>query len=150
MESHPTPTFNQIISTDYLAQNLFVMIFGPWVIYFIDTLIEKYSSVFMIGFAALCTPIGLFFFLRRQRAITSTFSHGREVAGRVVNIAKVGRNDFLVEYEYEFDGEIHQASNRVKPTDFSRRMRNGQSVNVMVNTQNPAIAFLKDMYLVYL
>jgi hypothetical protein len=148
MESRSTPTFFQIISTDYLAQNLFVMIFGPWVIYVIDTLIEKYSSIFMIGFAALCTPIGLFFFLRRQRAITSTFAHGREVAGRVVNIAKIGRNDSLIEYEYEFDGEIHQASNRVKPTDFARRLRNGKSVNVMVHAQNPAIAFLKDMYLV--
>lgn len=150
MESHPTPTFNQIISTDYLAQNLFVTIFGPWVIYFINTLIEKESSIWMIAFAALCTPIGLFFFIRRHRFISSTFAHGREVAGRVVNIAKIGRNDSLIEYEYEFDSEIHQASNRVKPTDFARSLRNGQSVNVMVNAQNPAIAFLKDMYLVTL
>jgi hypothetical protein len=150
MESRSTPTFFQIISTDYLAQNLFVMIFGPWVIYVIDTLIEKYSSIWMIAFAALCTPIGLFFFARRHRAISSTFAHGQEVAGRVVNIAKIGRNDSLIEYEYDFDGQTYQASNRVKPTDFARSLRNGQSVNVMVNAQNPALAFLKDMYLVTL
>ncbi|MBI5932744.1 MAG: hypothetical protein HY867_03465 [Chloroflexi bacterium] len=32
--------------------------------------------------------------------------------------------------------------------DFARALRNGQSVNLMVNSQNPAIAFLKDMHLV--
>ncbi len=35
-------------------------------------------------------------------------------------------------------------------TDFARSLRNGQSVNVMVNAPNPALAFLKDMYLVYI
>lgn len=35
MENHPTPTLYQIVSTDYLAQNLFVTIFGPWVVYFL-------------------------------------------------------------------------------------------------------------------
>ena len=146
----PIPTLYQIISTDYLAQNLFLTIFGPWVIYFIDSLLEKYTSILAIAFAALCTPIGLFFFIRRYRAITATIAHGHEVAGRVVSISKVGKNDSLIEYEYEFDGQPYQASNRVKPTDFARSLRNGQSVNVMVNAQNPALAFLKDMYLVYI
>jgi hypothetical protein len=39
-----SPTFFQIISTDYLAQNFFVMIFAGWVIYGIDALFEGHFT----------------------------------------------------------------------------------------------------------
>ena len=55
MESKLTPTFFQIIATDYFAQNLFIMIFGPWVIYLINFLIEAERVIFLIFIAALCT-----------------------------------------------------------------------------------------------
>lgn len=148
---NPTPTFMQIISTDYLAQNLFLLIFGPWVIFLVDSLLTKDPSIVLIIFAALCTPLGLYFFTRRYRAIMSTFTNGQETAGRIISVNTLStgekRKDYILEYEYTFEGQAYQHRNRVKKNDIARDLRNGQSVVLIVNAQDPNIAFIKDMYL---
>ncbi len=150
----PIPTFFQIISTDYLSQNLFVMTFGVWVIGLIDSLIEREWSLFIFAFAALCTPLGLFFFSRRYMMIRSAFQNGREVLGQIIKIITIGtgkrRGDFVFEYEYTFDEHMYQFRNRVKGIDQARLLKNGQFVKLMVNEQDPSYAFIKDIYLVYI
>lgn len=150
----PIPTLYQIITTDYLAQNFFVLIFGGWVIYAIDAFFAGQSTVFLLIFAALCTPIGVGTFYWRYQTIVSTFAFGHQITGRVVNIRTISagkkNQDYIIEYEYNFQGQTHQNRNRVKKNDTAQSLRTGQQVALIVNEKNPKIAFIKDMYLVYL
>ncbi|MBK9210389.1 MAG: hypothetical protein IPL71_19710 [Anaerolineales bacterium] len=77
-----SPTLFQIISIDYLAQNFFVMIFGGWVIYFIDAVFEGEFTRFLVIFAVILTALGLLTFFWRYRLITFTFLNGVEIEGK--------------------------------------------------------------------
>ena len=151
MEPRLTPTFFQIIATDYFAQNLFIMIFGPWVIYLINFLIEGERVIFLIFIAALCTLVGGVAFPWRYWTITSTFEHGVEIAGLIVDIHTVStgkkRKDYILDYEYDFAGQTYQYRNRVKKSSFARDLKNRQRVILLVNPGKPNIAFIKDIYL---
>jgi len=148
----PIPTFLQIISTDYLAQNFFIMIFGPWVIGLVDSLIEGEWSIIIFIAAAVLTPLGFFFFRRRLSMIGSAFQNGSEVLGQVFKITEIStgkrRKDFTFEYEYTFAEQVYQFRNRVKGTDEARQIKNGQFVKLMANEKDPSHAFIKDLYLV--
>ena len=151
MEPRLTPTFFQIIATDYFAQNLFVMIFGPWAIYLINFLIEGERVIFLIFIAALCTLVGGVAFPWRYWTITSTFEHGAEIAGVIVDIHTVStgkkRKDYILDYEYDFGGRTYQYRNRVKKNSFAHDLKNGQKVILLVNPNKPSIAFIRDIYL---
>ena len=148
------PTLFQVISTDYLAQNFFVMIFGGWAIYFIDALFTGGYAVFLLIFAAVCTPIGLGTFYWRYTLITSTFVHGTEIPGQVVEIEVIPtgkqRRDYIIHYEYRYQGELDRARNRVKTTNFAKSLRQGQSVALLLNESKPQVAFIKDLYIEFL
>ena len=149
-----SPTFFQIISTDYLAQNFFVMIFGGWALYFIDALFTGGYKTFLLIFAALCTPIGLVTFYWRYTLITSTFAEGSETFGKVIEIQTVStgkrRRDAIIHYEYSYAGQFYQYHNRVKGGAFVNALRPGQRVALLVNEKKPQVAFIKDLYIEFL
>jgi hypothetical protein len=149
-----TPTLFQIISTDYLAQNFFVMIFGGWVIYGVDALFEGHTTFYLFVLSLILTPLGLLTFYWRYQTILSTFAFGQEITGRVVDIKTIttGKRsrDYIIEYEYSYQGQAYQYRNRVKNNDTARSLRSGQQITLIVNEKNPKTAFIKDMYLVYL
>ena len=148
------PTFYQIISTDYLAQNFFVMIFAGWVIYFIDALFEGEYTLFLLIFALIATPIGLVTFYWRYNLITSTFIYGIETLGRVIQVDTIStgkkRRDYIIQYEYQHNGQMYQCRNRIKKNTFAKSLRQGQTVNLLMNEKNPDIAFIKDIYIEFL
>jgi len=148
------PTFYQIISTDYFAQNFFVMCFGGWVIYFIDGLFEGQRSLFLLVFAIICTPIGLATFYWRYNLITSTFVDGVEVTGEVTQIDTIStgrkRKDYVIDYAYEINGQTYQFRNRVKKNTFAKTLKRGQQVLLLVNSKNPNIAFIKNIYIEFI
>ena len=149
-----SPTLYQVISTDYLAQNFFVMIFGGWAIYFIDALFTGGYTTFLLILAALCTPIGLGTFFWRYHLITSTFAEGSEVTGKVIEIQTVStgrrRRDYIIHYEYSHQGQVYRSHNRVKATRAARSLRQGQSAALLVNASKPHVAFIKDLYIEFL
>jgi hypothetical protein len=146
--------FFQIISVDYLSQNFFVMSFGVWVIGLVDSAIEHEWSIFIFIVAALCTPLGLFFFSRRYGIIQSAFQSGREATGHILEVTTIstGRRskDFVFDYEYNFDGQTYQFRHRAKGTPESGVIKPGQSVTLMVNEKDPSSAFIKDIFLVHI
>lgn len=148
------PTFYQIISTDYLAQNFFVMIFGGWVIYFIDALFEGKATFFLLIVAALCTPIGLATFYWRYNLITSTFVNGIEIPGLVIQIDTIStgkkRKDYVIDYEYQLNGQTYQYRNRVKKNTFAKTLKAGQMVSLLVDEKYPHVAFVKDIYIEFI
>jgi hypothetical protein len=149
----PSPTFLRVLSTDYLAQNFFVMIFGAWVIYAIDAIFEGRAVFLLAIFAAICTPIGLILFFWRYRLIISTFENGMETSGRVTEISTIStgkkRKDYIIHYEYDLNGQKYQYSNRVKKNTHARMLQQGQQVNLLLHEKTPHIAFIKDIYLEY-
>lgn len=149
--SRPEPTLLQIISTDYLAQNFFVMIFAGWVIYFIDRLFEGHWTTPLAIFAAILTPIGLLTFFWRYRLIVNTVANGIEVIGRITHIDTIHtgkrRADHILYYEYGFQGKTHQYRNRVKKNAYAQALRQGQQVALLAHERTPHIAFIKDIYL---
>lgn len=141
-----SPTFFQIISTDYLAQNFFVMIFGGWAIFGIDALFEGHFTTALAIFAAILTPIGLLTFFWRYSLIVSTFANGVEITGRVTEIKSFDK-DQIISYQYEFNGQAHQYRNRVKKNAHAKALRQGQLVNLLAHEKTPQIAFIKEIYL---
>ena len=146
-----SPTFLHVISTDYLAQNFFVMIFAGWVIVAIDAIFGGRAAFFLVTFAAILTPIGLVTFFSRYRLIASTFANGTEITGRVTEINTISSGgkskDYLISYEYSLNGRIYHYRNRVKTNAFAKKLREGQRVNLLVHKKTPQTAFIKDFYL---
>ncbi len=141
-----SPTFFQIISTDYLAQNFFVVTFGGWVIYAIDAAFEGRATLFLAIFAAILTPLGLVTFFWRYNLIVSTFVNGAEIIGKVIS-ARTFAKDHVILYEYKFNEKVHQYQNRVKKNAYVKTLRQGQQVNLLAHEKTPHIAFIKEIYL---
>ena len=143
-----SPTFFQIISTDYLAQNFLVLIFGGWVIYGIDAVFAGRTTFFLAIFAAILTPIGLLTFFWRYRLITSTFINGIETTGQITKISLIEK-DQIIHYEYNFKGQNYQYHNRVKKNAYAQTLKQGQQVKLLAHEKTPHIAFIKNIYLEY-
>ncbi len=146
----PAPTFLQIIARDYLAQNYFAMIFSGWVVYLIDVLFKGNFTLFLFAFATILTLAGLVIFYLRYNLIVSTFSEGTEVTGQITDIRTfpAGKNaDYIIEYEYTFNGKKYQYKNRVKKNACAATLRQGQSVILLAHKKTPHIAFIKEIYL---
>lgn len=145
------PTLTKIISTDYLAQNFFVMIFAGWAIYFIDSLFEGEFSGFLLIFAVICTPLGLAAFSWRYNLIVSAFKNGVEITGHITQVQTIStgkrRRDYVIDYEYQFQGKTYQYRNRIKKNNFARTLKAGQGVTLLANEQKPQAAFIKELYL---
>lgn len=154
MNKYPTPTLFQIISTDYLAQNFFVMIFAGWAFYLIDPLFSGKTSTFLLIFALILTPIGLGTFYWRYNLIRSTIVNGVEVTGTITEIETIStgkrREDRILHYEYNINGQAYQYKNRVKKNTCASKLKTGQQVILLAHEKTPHIAFIKDVYLEYL
>jgi hypothetical protein len=140
------PGFYKIISTDYLAQNFFVMIFAGWIIYAIDSAFEGKSTFFLAIFAILLTPLGLLTFFLRYRLIKSVFENGKEISGLVTKVSSIA-NDLIIQYEYNFSGQKYQYRNRVKKNTYAQTLKQGQQEILLAQVNNPNIAFIKNIYL---
>jgi hypothetical protein len=149
-----SPTLFQIISTDYLAQNFFVMIFAGWAFYLIDPLFSGKTSLFLLILALVLTPIGLVTFYWRYHLIVSTIANGAEVTGRITEIETIStgkrREDRILHYEYNVNGQAYQYKNRVKKNTHARTLKQGQQITLLAHEKTPHIAFIKDIYLDYL
>jgi hypothetical protein len=154
MNTRHAPTLFQVISTDYLGQNFFVMIFAGWAFYLIDPLFSGKTSVFLLIFALILTPIGLLTFYWRYNLIRSTVADGIEVTGRITEIETIStgkrREDRILHYEYNISGQVYQCKNRVKQNTYARTLKRGQQVVLLAHEKTPHIAFIKDVYLEYL
>jgi hypothetical protein len=154
MNKNPAPTLFQIISTDYLGQNFFVMSFAGWMFYFIDPLFSGKTSTFLLIFALILTPIGLLTFYWRYNLIRSTILNGVEIMGQITEVEIIStdrrREDRIIHYEYNINGQMYQYKNRVKKNAYARTLKPGQQVTLLAHEKTPHIAFIKNIYLEYL
>ncbi len=127
------------------------MIFGMWAIYLVDALFEGHFTTSLAVLAAILTPIGLVTFYWRYNLIVSTFVNGVEVKGIVTDIQTIfgskSNKDYLIHYEYNFNGQQYEFKNRVKKNAHARTLKKGQQVNLLLHEKTPHIAFIKEIYL---
>ena len=122
------------------------MIFAGWVIYAIDAAFLGRATFFLAIFATILTPLGLLAFLWRYRLITSIFENGTEINGKITKIGIIAK-DYLIYYEYNFQGQEYQYRNRVKKNIYAQTLKQGQQVNLLAYEKTPQIAFIKEIYL---
>jgi hypothetical protein len=154
MRKNPAPTLFQIISTDYLGQNFFVMIFAGWMFYVADALFTGKTTFFLLILALILTPIGLLTFYWRYNLIVSTIVNGVETTGQITEVEVIStgkrREDRIIHYEYTVNGQTYQYKNRVKKNTYARTLKPSQQVTLLAHEKTPHIAFVKDIYLEYL
>ncbi len=66
-----------------------------------------------------------------------------------INTYSSGKNnrDYIIHYQYEFNGQTHQYRNRVKKNSYAQKLRQSQQVNLLAHPKTPHIAFIKEIYL---
>ena len=122
------------------------MIFGGWVIYFIDAAFEGEFTRFLAIFSIILAPLGLLTFFWRYRLITFTFLNGVEIEGKISKVDNIAK-DLILHYEYNFHGQNYQYRNRVKSNGHTRNLKPGQSVKLLAYEKTPHVAFIKNIYL---
>jgi hypothetical protein len=100
-------------------------------------------------FAAILTPLGTLTFFWRYRLIVSTFATGVEIPGKVIEINAISK-DYIVHYEYNIKGQVHQYHNRVKKSPYVKTLRPNQQVILLAHERPPHSAFIKELYLEYI
>lgn len=141
-----SPSLFRVISTDYPSylSVLFPIVFGAFTIYFFAT--ENTASQLFLLLAIAVTVIGIPTLIQRYRTISSVLANGIQTNGVVTSIAFF-RGRGRVEYSYTFQGEKHTTSNAINRNGRTRKLREGQTVKVLVDPDNPKQAFIQEIYM---
>ena len=141
-----SPSLFRVISTDYPSylSVLFPIVFGAFTMYFFAT--ENTASQLFLFLTICATVIGVPTLIQRYRAISSVFANGTQANG-VVNSVAFFRGRGRVEYSYTFQGEKHTTSNAINRNGRTRKLRVGQNVKVLVDSENPKHAFIQEIYM---
>ena len=141
-----SPSLFRIISTDYPSylSVLFPVVFGAFTTYFFST--ENSSSQLFLWITALVTLIGVPTLIQRYRIISSVFTKGTPTKGVITAVGFL-RGRGRVEYSYTAQGERYTSSNAINRTAHTRKLRIGQHVNVVVDSDDPKRAFIQEIYL---
>jgi uncharacterized protein DUF3592 len=141
-----SPAFGRIIWTDYTTclATIFILFSGAALLYdqFVQSL--SFSKELPYITAAICV-VGIPVITWRLRLIASAFEYGWEVEGDVLDISFF-RDRGRVSYIYTVQGERFQSSNAIMKNRITRSLQSGQKVKIVVNRDNPKIAFIRDIY----
>jgi len=140
------PSLFRIVSTDYSSflSVIFPVMFDGFTVYFYLSGNDSFSLFLFIAVGV--TVIGIPLLIWRYRLITSVFEHGMHSKGIVTRVGFF-RGRGLVEYSYPIQGEEQKASNAISRNSRTRRLRVGQTVDVIVDHIDPKRAFIRDIYL---
>ena len=141
-----SPAFGRIIWTDYTTclAAIFILFSAAALLYdqFVQSL--SFSKELPYITAAICV-VGIPVITWRLRPIASAFEYGWEVEGDVLDISFF-RDRGRVSYIYTVQGERFQTSNAIMKNRTTRSLQSGQKVKIVVNRDNPKIAFIRDIY----
>jgi hypothetical protein len=141
------PSIKRIFWTDYLTAVSAIAILMFVGLFLFDRFIQPVALTqelpFIVGAACIA---GIALIVWRIRRITSAFEFGWEVEGDIASVAFF-RDRGSVTYIYTVQGERYKASNAVMRHRVTRGLQQGQKVIIMVNKDNPKIAFIRDIYL---
>ena len=140
------PSLFRVISTDYSSflSVLFPIVFGGFSVYFF---IAGNNALQLFLFLAIgAIVLGVPYLVQRYRNISSVFADGIEAQGTVTNIFFF-RGRGRAEYSYIVQGKKQTSSNAVNKNSRTRSLKVGQTVTVVVDRNDPKLAFIKEIYL---
>lgn len=140
------PSLFRIISNDYpsLLAALFPIIFWIFTAYFFYSG-DSSAKLFLLlstGMSLVGTPVLIW----RYRMVASVFEDGMETPG-IIQTIYFFRGRGRVEYVYTFQGQKYASGNAINKTKYTRVLRDGQSITVFLDPENPKRAFVKEIYL---
>ena len=136
----------RMISTDYpsFLSVLFPIVFGGFSAYFFVTGNDAVQLFLLLAIGAIV--LGVPYLVQRYRTISSVFADGIEAQGTVTNMFFF-RGRGRVEYSYTVQGGKQTSSNAINKNSRTRSLKVGQTVTVVVDRNDPKLAFIKEIYL---
>ena len=140
------PSLFRVISTDYSSflSVLFPIVFGGFSAYFFFTGNNALQLFLLLAIGAIV--LGVPYLVQRYRNISSVFADGIEAQGTVTNMFFF-RGRGHVEYSYIVQGKKQTSSNAINKNGRTRNLKVGQTVTVVVDRNDPKLAFIKEIYL---
>jgi hypothetical protein len=136
----------RMISTDYpsFLSVLFPIVFGGFSAYFFFTGNNALQLFLLLAIGAIV--LGVPYLVQRYRTLSSVFADGIEAQGTVTNMFFF-RGRGRVEYSYTVQGKKQTSSNAINKNSRTRSLKVGQTVTVVVDRNDPKLAFIKELYL---
>jgi hypothetical protein len=151
------PSIVRIIQSDYIATLalLFPLVFlGMYVVIAVfgfipglggrDPIMADGSPFFFWG-TIIAALIGLPLAYWRVKIVRDVFKRGVEVPGVVLDV-KFFRDRGSVSYQYPYDGQTLLGFNAIAKTKRTAALRKDAPVVLIVDKENPAKAFVRDLY----
>jgi hypothetical protein len=147
------PSFSKIIITDYPA---FLASISPillFLIYILFIIVEtKLNTPIMpqvvnaIVYLLLGLTIALIgYLLYRVWLIRRVFQHGSDVQGRIATLS-LRRLGGRVGYSYSFGQKRVTSGAALRSNPQTKALRKGERVIIVVDRNNPKLAFIRDVY----
>jgi hypothetical protein len=136
----------RMISTDYpsFLSVLFPIVFGGFSAYFFFTGNNALQLFLLLATGAIV--LGVPYLVQRYRTLSSVFADGIEAQGTITNMFFF-RGRGRVEYSYTVQGKKQTSSNAINKNSRTRSLKVGQTVTVVVDRNDPKLAFIKEIYL---
>jgi hypothetical protein len=103
-----------------------------------------HSAIFL-GMAVLFTGLGLPVAWLRWRRLQKLFAHGRECQGEILSVWLSGDRG-RVEFCYQVDGKEYQSGMALHRSASAEALAEGQTVDLLVDPENPATAILPQLF----
>ena len=140
------PSLFRVISVDYLSllSVLFPIVFWIYSAYCFYSGDDSLQIFVLLSTAISIVAIPLLFW--RYRVISSVFDDGIEVQGTLTGV-RFFRGRGRVDYAYSFQGQKFASGNSVNRTRYTKELRDGQQVTILMDRNDPKRAFVKEIYL---
>ena len=141
-----SPSLFRVISTDYpsFLSVLFPIVFGSFSLYFFLTSNDALRLFLLLAVGAII--LGIPYLVQRYRTISSVFADGIEAQGTVTKMFFF-RGRGRIEYSYTVQGKKQTSSNAINKNSRTRGLKVGETVTVVVDRNDPKLAFIKEIYL---
>ena len=136
----------RVISTDYpsFLCVLFPIVFGGFSAYFFFTRNDALQLFLLLAIGSLV--LGIPYLVQRYRTISSVFADGIATQATITNLFFF-RGRGRVEYSYTIQGNKQTSSNAINKNGRTRSLKVGQIVNVIVDRNDPKLAFIRELYI---
>ncbi|MBN2393808.1 MAG: hypothetical protein JXR84_23955 [Anaerolineae bacterium] len=140
------PLLLRVIQNDYVALIAFLFPIVFWAFYAFDMFLGGDSWPAFIFIVLAVTVTGFAVLIWRYWLILSVFTQGIEVSGTISRISFFrdrGRVDFI----YTWYEEKYASGMAVVKTKRTSALREGQVIDLMVDSGRPRNAFIRDLFL---
>ena len=141
----------QIIQTDYYAFAALVTPLVLWGMYIVSLIFQQQL---LVRYTAIVVAISLAFILAlaaRLWLFYSVFTQGVEASATISQVvffrSRYSSTGYgSIQFKYQFNGQEFDSSTQILKTQRTEALMSGDRVVVLIDTNHPARAFIRDLY----